>query len=121
MYKFRPDIGVTHEAFKEITTGILTTAVESGWGDWFSYKPIRDPDTLWVQQTAVLDVELGTIHNVTQNDIWNAMEKLFTVTGYDVIKRDVLQCIVEGDAAQLDAEGADVILQLAVLHAIVYA
>lgn len=123
MYQFHAVMNVSHEAWSEITKGVLTTAVESGWGDWFSYKATRDPVDSWVLAAGVLDVEEGTLHTVVMDDIWAAMQKALdpTVKLNTEIRRDVLACVLEGDSAPLDAEGADVIIQLAVFGEIVYA
>jgi len=120
MYDFHAVMRVSQEQHKDITTGILTTAVESGWGDWFAYKSHRDPETAWVLSANVLDIEEGTIHAIGQAKIWAALNAAMSSNLASYLKRDVLQCILDGDAAALDAEGADAIIQLAIFGELVY-
>lgn len=123
MYDFNIVKSVSHDAYKEITKGILTTAVESGWSsEWFDFKPTRDPVDGWVLATTVLDIDSGTIHTIVMDDVWEAMQLAVRPEAQlcQEIKLDIMAAVWEGDSGPIDAIGADAVLQLAIFGEIVY-
>lgn len=123
-----PSIRVEFELDEQFIWDILTTFVESGYSDWFVFTDVRrDPDTLDVLAIAgVIDPDEGQpyqqVEVVELDDVAIGLQNL--LDGSCPVATDILDHIARGvresDAGEVDAIGADCVIQSAVFGQLIY-
>lgn len=106
----------------EFLSDVLICAVEGGTGYWASISGYRHSPAAGARATFHPEDEPGDSHTLTIKEISSAIGRI--CRGEVKMRTDLLQTIKsanrENDAGEIDAEGADVIVQTAIYGEIVY-
>jgi len=128
-------IPMEDSVWDEIAAGTLTTAAEGGIGYWADYETVRykdGPHAGWVVAIKnFTDAETGEAFDdsvkmlrtqVNNNSLFGAFRKVIEgkVQVAPYIRKWVIQSIADGDAGMIDAEAADVLVQVAIFGDIVF-
>lgn len=124
-----PIININIDLEEQFLYDILTTFVESGWSDWARFTEVnREVDTLDVLSITLIDVEdSGKSFDVGIDEVFTG---LCRIVGKDNdgkhvdISSSILDYVMRGvreqDAGDIDAIGADCIVQAAIFGELVY-
>ncbi|OPZ63957.1 MAG: hypothetical protein BWY85_01427 [Firmicutes bacterium ADurb.Bin506] len=108
----------------EELTDILTTAVEGGIGYWSVITDYtRAEDLGWTSVCLTPDEEgKGDFLPkwVLLDDIQQAIDKIVSERETINVRKDIVEAVCSGDPGNIDSEGADVIVQLAMFGKLVY-
>ena len=104
---------------------ILTIAAEGGINYWASFNTERRTDLTVLTLSNMMDVEdEDQFDDVDIEDIWSTLQKVCDgVYDNSVANRildDIQDDLATKECCQIDAEGADVIVQLALFDEVVY-
>ena len=107
------------EVTDEFCDDVRSTAVEGGINYWA--MPIKPKDNLWAEQDPSTGNERKHFE-LTYDMIRFGLRKVLggNLQLNSQIRADIFQAVVENDAGNIDATGADVIIQAAVFSEIVY-
>ncbi len=120
------------KVWDEIAAGILTTAAEGGIGYWADYEVTRfedGPHKGWVKEIHTFtDAEEGGAFDnakrskVNEAGIYMAIKRILDgdveIASYN--KEAIINAIMEKDAGCIDADAADVLVQVALFGEIVF-
>ena len=105
------------EVEEQFLMDILVTAVEGGINYWCALMTVERNDDLDVRSFTGHDHEdIEEKFSCDINDVLRGLEKIVNGEHH----RDLKGYIMEQDACMIDAEGADIIIQTAVLGEITY-
>lgn len=118
----------TVEVSKEFLNDVMTTALEGGINYWASITETKtenvEGDTVYLSATVVdAEDEDAEEHTVTLEKLVEAIQKIVQPE-FDLrqdIKKSIISGVLKQDAGYIDAEGADVIFQVAAMGSIVFA
>lgn len=116
----------TNEEVTDFTTCVLTVAAEGGIGYWATYNTVRNEDAWVLALDNVWDAEEETLlaEEVTITTIWETLQDIAAGKYDDKVASRILDDIradlKDRECCQIDAEGADVIVQLAIFGELVY-
>ena len=118
----------TVEVSREFLNDVMVTALEGGINYWAAItgtKTEQVEDTEMYASATVVDAEDENAEEftVTPDKLLEAIQKVIQ-SDFDLrqdIKKSIISGVLEQDAGYIDAEGADVIFQVAAMGSIVFA
>lgn len=126
-------IPIEESVWEEIAAATLTVAAECGIDYWANFKTTRlatGPHEGWVAAiTNFTDAETGEPfevkmlrQQVNDNSLYGAFRKVIEgkVQVAPDIRNYIVRAVCEGDAGMIDAEAADVLVQVALFGEIVF-
>lgn len=112
----------TLTARQQFLNDVLITAVEGGINYWAEVSDYDHGDDVRVASVRILDLEDGREYRLTAKMLANPIMQI--INGPVQVRDDIRIAIFDGerllDAAEIDAECADVIVQVALFGRIVY-
>ena len=114
----------TRKLDPQFVKDVMTTAVEGGVNYWFRFLKIERDSELNVTRVVGEDVEdESVVFSCDLTKLCEGMERITNSDRYPENKdmhMELCQCIIEQDSCNIDAEGADIIMQLAIFESVVY-
>lgn len=127
-YQINIPLTFTYEQWKDFAAGVLTTAAEGGIGYWADYRTQRrDSDSFvtLIHDITTVEDDDGLIfqHRMVNHDVllWACRAILTDSKVNNAIRDQVIRALsYDLDAGEIDAEGADCLIQIGVFGEIVF-
>lgn len=103
---------ITNEFVKDV----ITTAIEGGinyWANTLAYKPSAGRAT-------IQDLDSDLVYEVRPEDVKATMQSIVNYWMPTEVPQHLIDLIKAGDAGNIDADDADMIIQLTVFTEIIY-